>query len=451
MKLFILVLVAILGIAHATDFQCWNFKSTDTLREHYLKSINNLRKKIADGSAENKSGKCPQGKNIYKLSWDCELELKAQQAVDQCKPNVPEPAGYSQILKKVKSTCDPTKVLKKQIEAWWTKSVKDAGVDNPPNNKQGLEDFAKLANGKATKIGCAQKNCNEQLYVACVINEPAPAVGMPIYEVGAGCNSKDDCTTYLQSKCSNKVCVAGHPGDATTTTSTPATTAPTTPTIPAGPTTAPAPPPTTAAPTTTSTIGSIDNTICPQNQVITDSVRLTFLNTHNGLRSQLAQGQIFMGNGARARPASKMRRMVYNCDAESSARNSAAQCLSSPGSPSGYTENLHVINNNFVDHNSAATQAFNAWWSEINTGYMRQAETERNMYSLSVGIPNFAKMAWETNAHLGCAIVRCGLNTNVVCPYSPKSDGGQIYKMGPFCRRCPDYPGTFCNQGLCSF
>ncbi|EYC08168.1 hypothetical protein Y032_0067g29 [Ancylostoma ceylanicum] len=172
MKLYIVVLLAILGIAHATEFQCWNFKSTDTLREQYLSSITKLRKQISEGNAQCNQTKCPQGQNIYKLNWDCELELKAQEAVDQCKLNVKEPAGYSQIIKKVKATCNPTKVLKKQIEEWWTTAVTNAGVANPPVNKAGLEDFAKLANGRATKIGCAQKNCNEQLFVACVVNEP---------------------------------------------------------------------------------------------------------------------------------------------------------------------------------------------------------------------------------------------------------------------------------------
>ncbi|KIH67875.1 SCP-like protein [Ancylostoma duodenale] len=173
MKLYIVILFSILGIVHATiDFQCWNFKSTDTLREQYLKSINNLRKQIAQGSADNKNGKCPEGKNIYQLSWDCELELKAQEAVDQCNLNAAAPTGHSQIIKKVQSTCDATKVLKGQINAWWSTAVNTTGVGNPPLNVAGLEDFATLANGRAAKIGCAQKNCNEQLYVACVVNEP---------------------------------------------------------------------------------------------------------------------------------------------------------------------------------------------------------------------------------------------------------------------------------------
>ncbi|EPB73210.1 SCP-like protein [Ancylostoma ceylanicum] len=328
------------------NFQCWNFKSTDTLREQYLRSINKLRRQIADGSAvNNNQTKCPQGQNVYRLSWDCELELKAQEAVDQCKTSgVPEPAGHSQLIKRVASTCTPTKILKNSISEWWNDDVQKVGVDNPPLNKQGLEQFAKLANGRATKIGCAQKNCNEQLYVACVVNEPAPAPDALIYEPGLGCN----CTSFLDSKCN----------------------------------------------------------------------------------------------------ANK----TYDCPAEASAHSSATRCRNAADSSGNYDENFYFINSNTIEHKTAAREAANTWGLEISTRTMPQRDTERNMYSSSLGIPNFANMVWEAHSGVGCAIVRCNSRTNVVCHYSPKSigDNRQIYKMGPACRRCHDYPGTRCVDGLCT-
>ncbi|EPB73211.1 SCP-like protein [Ancylostoma ceylanicum] len=362
------------------DFQCWNFKSTDTLRDQYLKSINNLRKKIVEAAKENKNGTAfPEGTNYYKLNWDCELELKAQEAVDQCKLDATAPAEYSQLIKNVASTCNPTKVLKNSIPDWWNNDVQKTGVDNPPLNKQGLEAFAKLANGKATKIGCAQKNCNEQLYVSCVVNEPAPATGAAIYEVGTACTANDQCTTYLDSKCKNK------------------------------------------------------------------------RDDWEQYRSQLAQGFVKMRNG-NARQASKMRRMTYDCPAEASAHSSAAQCRNAAASSANYDENFYAINSNTIEHNTAAREAANTWGLEISTRTMPQGDTERNMYSSSLGIPNFANMVWETHSGVGCAIVRCSTRTNIVCHYSPKSmgDNRQIYKMGPTCRRCHDYPGTRCVDGLCT-
>ncbi|EYC08179.1 hypothetical protein Y032_0067g33 [Ancylostoma ceylanicum] len=432
------------------DFQCWNFKSTDTLRDQYLKSINNLRKKIVEAAKENKNGTAfPEGTNYYKLNWDCELELKAQEAVDQCKLDATAPAEYSQLIKNVASTCNPTKVLKNSIPDWWNNDVQKTGVDNPPLNKQGLEAFAKLANGKATKIGCAQKNCNEQLYVSCVVNEPAPATGAAIYEVGTACTANDQCTTYLDSKCKNKVCVAGRPnpnGTTTTTTTTPTTTTLTTTTTPA------AVPTTTAGPTTTTTVTT---TIAPRGTTTTGThlISLFFIKRDDWeqYRSQLAQGFVKMRNG-NARQASKMRRMTYDCPAEASAHSSAAQCRNAAASSANYDENFYAINSNTIEHNTAAREAANTWGLEISTRTMPQGDTERNMYSSSLGIPNFANMVWETHSGVGCAIVRCSTRTNIVCHYSPKSmgDNRQIYKMGPTCRRCHDYPGTRCVDGLCT-
>ncbi|RCN36300.1 hypothetical protein ANCCAN_17810 [Ancylostoma caninum] len=54
-------------IVATLDYQCWNFKSTDEIREKYVKTINNLRAKIAKNEQKCKDANCPQGKNIYKL------------------------------------------------------------------------------------------------------------------------------------------------------------------------------------------------------------------------------------------------------------------------------------------------------------------------------------------------------------------------------------------------
>ncbi|RCN50652.1 SCP-like protein [Ancylostoma caninum] len=361
------------------------------LRDQYLKSINKLRKQIAEGSANNNNqGKCPQGQNVYKLSWD------------QCKLDVAPPAGNSQLIKRVESTCNPTKILKTSIPDWWNKDVQNVGVDNPPLNKQGLEEFAKLANGRAAKIGCAQRNCNEQLFVACVINEPAPAANMAIYEVGKGCN----CTTYLDSKCSNNLCIAGHPGD---------------------------------------------NTICPENQIISDTIRRKFMNDHNQRRSLLATGAVSMASGP-ARRASKMRRLGYDCAAERSAYEAAKKCLNTPSSPANYDENMRHTNIN-IDQITAAGRGSNGWWNEVYNLRMNQDATLNRYYS-NLGIPNFANMAWDSHAKLGCAVVNCRTFWNVICHYTPKtrSDGGQMYKMGPQCRRCRDYGNPSCNNsdGLCN-
>ncbi|KIH64210.1 SCP-like protein [Ancylostoma duodenale] len=209
------------------DYQCWNFKSTDEIRDLYLKQANALREQIAQGSADCKgTEKCPQGKNIYRLFWDCMLEIEAQKFVDKCSDQVTQPNDATIIIKKQSlTTCNPKPLFKQTVKDWWD-VVKTNGLDSNPINKAGLESFTALANGKATRIGCAQKNCNGDLYLACMTFQKAPETDQPIYEVGNGCAAATDCTTFAGSKCNaaKKVCVAGYIDPNTTTTIAPTTT-----------------------------------------------------------------------------------------------------------------------------------------------------------------------------------------------------------------------------------
>ncbi|KAK6753964.1 hypothetical protein RB195_013135 [Necator americanus] len=75
-------------------FQCWNFKSTNELREKYLDPINNLRRQILEGTAPN----LPQDPNVQNLNWDCVLELEAEKTVETCDENTPGPSGLSQFV-----------------------------------------------------------------------------------------------------------------------------------------------------------------------------------------------------------------------------------------------------------------------------------------------------------------------------------------------------------------
>ncbi|EYB93375.1 hypothetical protein Y032_0183g947 [Ancylostoma ceylanicum] len=320
------------AVGAAPEYQCWNFKSTDEIRHQYLITVNNLRRKIAEGVAENKQGNCPQGKNIQKLDWDCYLELEAQKVVDQCNIDAVGPKDYSMLIKKVElTTCNPLPQFKKTINGWWN-DVKKYGIgSNPVFNKEELRSFATLAHGKATRIGCAQKNCNGHLYMACMVYEKTPEFGQPIYELGKGCSSPNDCTTYVGSKCRENLCVGGHidpqkvPETTTAATTTKKTT--TSKTTAATPQTS-RPPVTTQPGPTSSTHFPIVNKKCGPafDKISNDFMRDDFLNLHNGYRSEVAQGRLTMGDGKKARVANKMRKLEYDCPLEMSAYKIAKLC-----------------------------------------------------------------------------------------------------------------------------
>ncbi|EPB67577.1 SCP-like protein [Ancylostoma ceylanicum] len=147
--------------APAGGYQCWNWGSTDDIRYQYLTVVNNLRKSIAEGTALCKDQTCPRGKNVYRLDWDCLLEVEAQKAADQCveKPNLPP--GVSALVKKRQrdenhyfrvqlTSCNPNPLFKETVKSWW-------------------DVVRNLAHGQATRIGCAQKNCKGDLYIACML------------------------------------------------------------------------------------------------------------------------------------------------------------------------------------------------------------------------------------------------------------------------------------------
>ncbi|KAL6732218.1 hypothetical protein Aduo_003000 [Ancylostoma duodenale] len=206
--LAVIALLIVGEIAATTDYQCWNFKSTDEIRERYLKEVNKLRSNIVNGNVEGKNGKCPAGKNIYKLFWDCLLENEAQKVVDKCDENIQAPKDLAMAIKKILlDTCNTNPLFKKTVDEWWN-VVKNVDVDqtNPPTSSSALQSFATLAHDDATRIGCAQRNCNGNLFMACMVYNKGPADGQPIYEAGSGCATPKDCETYQGSKCSGKMC-----------------------------------------------------------------------------------------------------------------------------------------------------------------------------------------------------------------------------------------------------
>ncbi|EPB65968.1 hypothetical protein ANCCEY_14948, partial [Ancylostoma ceylanicum] len=212
------------------------------------------------------------------------------------------------------TTCNPTPLFAKQIQEWWN-VVKTVGLDAQANFAPGLEDFATLAHGKATRIGCAQKNCNGKLHMACMVYPRAPSSGA-IYQVGEPCKNHAECTTYEGSTCGAQkgFCKAGYPGNTTDTppdkeTSSTVTTTTGTTTI------------------ATTTTKKPDSTFCKgQETMSTDEARTVFLDGHNELRRAVANGKVPMGSGGTTRPCAKMMKLNYNCTLEKEAYDLGKLC-----------------------------------------------------------------------------------------------------------------------------
>ncbi|RCN31284.1 SCP-like protein [Ancylostoma caninum] len=187
---------------------------------------------------------------------------------------------------------------------------------------------------------------------------------------------------------------------------------------------------------------------CSQKPGIDDELRESFVETHNGYRSLLAKGRAFMQDYADSLPASKMRSLVYDCAAEDSAYQSAKKCSTTASSTGNYNENLYVFEDEDGVGASPIVEAVNSWTSEALD--LDQAAT-KNLYRSSYKISNFANVARDTTEKVGCAVVKCGSKTHLVCHYSPKveAEGKPIYEQGEPCSRCSAYGSSSCEEGLC--
>ncbi|EPB66443.1 SCP-like protein [Ancylostoma ceylanicum] len=292
-------------LGYVRHYQCWNFGQTNDIRHIYLTGVNKLREAIPKGEAPNKGGsKCPKGKNIYKLNWDCILESYAQETVDKCEEKPTLDSKLSSELsivwnKTTLTTCNPTPLLKEQAKHWWSE-VETVGLSTDAAFAKGLENFAVLANGLATRIGCAQKNCNGDLHMACLV----------------------------------------------------------------------------------------------------------------------------YGNS-------------YSCALEAEAYATAKQCLTTD--PDVENENWFIAT--AANKKEAATKAMEAWYNEITTSYMVQATGSQNLLTPSLNIRHFARIVWDLNTQVGCAVHKCGNKFHAVCRYGKGVGvyGSPIYFMGPrACNQCLD-------------
>ncbi|RCN32027.1 SCP-like protein [Ancylostoma caninum] len=390
MRLSVVLAVFVAGsFAQAPGYyQCWNFGQTNEIRHIYLSEVNKLRQPIGEGKAPNKDGMCPQGKNIYKLFWDCILENYAQEAVDKCGAKPTVPAELSMVWNETTlTTCNPTPSFKKQVNDWWDE-VKRVGLGTDAAFKPGLENFAVLANGLATRIGCAQKNCNGKLQMACVVYGNSNNHGSHFYP-----------TTILML-CSKKF---------------------------------------------------LDN-ICPHSppDANKDLAREELLKVHNEKRAAIAKGEVKMGNGKMARRCPRMKKFVrYNCTLEVAAYEKAKTCPTADPNIENVSCFLSNARNKKLAAREAMDAWFGE--ISKSNAHMEQATGSQNLLLPALNIRQFARMVWDRNAEMGCGIAECKGSHKyvVVCQYGQGVGkyGDTIYMMGPTCNQCGGPSGGRCTDG----
>ncbi|KHJ79234.1 SCP-like protein [Oesophagostomum dentatum] len=188
---------------------------------------------------------------------------------------------------------------------------------------------------------------------------------------------------------------------------------------------------------------------------MTPEAREAVVAMHNKLRSSLARGQEKDGLGGNAPKASKMLKMVYDCEVEASAMKNAQQCIFEH-SESKFGENLFMTSELNADKVQAVKEASQEWWDELKKyGIGQQNILTQELFYSTNQIGHYTQMAWETSYKLGCAVQHCDDMTYVVCQYSPAGNALNrlIYTPGEPCQTDDGCPGSYtCSkeEGLCN-
>ncbi|EYC31209.1 hypothetical protein Y032_0004g2026 [Ancylostoma ceylanicum] len=76
--------LGLLALSDAASYNCGNSESSDDIRDLFLNFHNDARRRVAKGEEPNKQGKLNPAKNMHKLSWNCEMEKRAQEHIKTC-------------------------------------------------------------------------------------------------------------------------------------------------------------------------------------------------------------------------------------------------------------------------------------------------------------------------------------------------------------------------------
>jgi len=186
---------------------------------------------------------------------------------------------------------------------------------------------------------------------------------------------------------------------------------------------------------------------------ITQQDQTYIVDTHNRLRSQVAQGR------TQQLPASNMKQMTWDNELASIAQRWADQCQY--GHDCGNCRKVsrfQVGQNVFLTIESRFDQtkwsrAIQAWFHD-EIGIFPTSNVSPFVYRQNTG--HYSQMVWADTNKIGCGVTTYNHQGRIgrfyVCNYGPAGNrpGSSMYNIGNSCSRCP-YP-SFCSSsypGLC--
>ncbi|GMT06687.1 hypothetical protein PENTCL1PPCAC_28861, partial [Pristionchus entomophagus] len=406
-----------------------NEDMTNILRHIFLSAHNDMRESIARGTEIGKKGLLAQSTNMYKLNWNCDLEMQARDFIGKCDKLEAEPIqgqGQNFVIIDNVSGDIPSTIAKKIGE--WRRQILTADVEDNIKYNVALQirQWANMANSETTEIGCSVHQCDKNLALTCFYNKAGDVPDHLIYQGGAPCTFDVDCTTHKKSYCVPLTGLChlhgkndGHAGDGG------------------------------------EEVPGSSSHICPRNAKMTDTARHTVLDWHNALRSNLAFGKEEDGEGAYAPMAKGMLKMHYDCVLESSAQEAVDRCRFSPYKMGKSGQNIFMTEQANAQHDQITLlqQATKQWWDELKQGGVGYNNTFSRKDQKN-HVDHFTQMAWAVTYRVGCATQVCGGRRFAACHYSPSGNkfGHNVYSFGIPCKAKGDCAvGQTCaaEEGLC--
>ncbi|EPB70139.1 SCP-like protein [Ancylostoma ceylanicum] len=150
------------------------------MRKKILDYHNQARIRLAKGEERNKTGRLPSAKNMYQLSWCCELEKKAEAAIAVCPENLSDLTGYGTNFG-TRYHCpryprSSEQLVMDELGNWWGE-VRKYGMTDAKNRyikedmRFSMDNWANMANGKNTKIGCSYTKIKGKTVFLCAYDD----------------------------------------------------------------------------------------------------------------------------------------------------------------------------------------------------------------------------------------------------------------------------------------
>ncbi|RCN46650.1 SCP-like protein [Ancylostoma caninum] len=425
-----------LGLA----FGCVGMTS-DKDREEILRLHNEYRANLTKGVTivkedGTKEKVLPAAKNMYELEWDCDLEAKAEDAMNMtCKhaarrryKNYGHTRGKWQVCIKFNKPVEEYGVPG-VLGYWWQEGLLFDNV-NRRHNEFAAENFVNMASGRNTKIGCAVKKQGQRADVYCLYDLPLREEAI-VYEAGNGCKTDADCTTYKNSKCKPSGLCHGVP-----------------------------------EPGYKEKSEALETSCLSEKETgMTKEIRNYLLDIHNKFRSSVARGLEPDMLGTFTPKAKKMVKLGYDCYLEKVALRTASACPPVRTDQKVFFWNIHKVSNSKMSNMDAAKEAMITWINEIRHygigpqnifnqfHYWRDSDP---YYALYVPTQDYAYMVVEGNDRLGCVIKDCEGEKYVHCFLGFRRTevmGKKPYEEGMPCTKSSDCTGNvtcFAEEALCS-